>query len=199
VPVTLGADRSGLLTRAAVLAGFAGPTEPSHVHRGEFVVKGLLCGRVGQPPANAQASQPAYPADATRRERSAILQKTTPCGGCHVQIDPIGLAFDDYDALGKKLSGDVDVSGHISVPGDMAGAFEGSEELAAMLSTSEQVEQCVGRQWFRYAFGRNEQPADACTYASVAVDLGKTEGDLASMFASAALASGFRYRITTGD
>jgi Protein of unknown function (DUF1592)/Protein of unknown function (DUF1588)/Protein of unknown function (DUF1595)/Protein of unknown function (DUF1585) len=199
VPVTLGADRSGLLTRAAVLAGFSGPTEPSHVHRGEFVLKGLLCGQVGAPPANAQASQPMYPANSTRRERSAILQKTSPCGGCHTQIDPIGLAFDDYDALGKKLGGDVDVSGRISLTGDMEGEFTGSTELASMLSDSEQVQQCVGRQWFRYAFGRNEASADACTYATVATDLGKTEGDLASMFASVALSDGFRYRITTGD
>jgi hypothetical protein len=199
VPVTLGAERSGLLTRAAVLAGFAGPTEPSHVHRGEFVLKGMLCGKIGAPPANAQASQPAYPANSTRRERSAILQKTSPCGGCHVQIDPIGLAFDDFDALGKKLSGDVDVSGQISLAGDMEGEFSGSAELASMLSDSETVEQCVGRQWFRYAFGRNEAAADACTYATVATDLGKSEGDLASMFASVALSDGFRYRITTGD
>jgi hypothetical protein len=199
VPVTLGADRSGLLTRAAVLAGFAGPTEPSHVHRGEFVLKGLLCGQMGAPPANAQASQPSYPANATRRERSGILQKTSPCGGCHQQIDPIGLAFDDYDALGKKLGGDVDVSGRISLAGDMEGDFSGSAELASMLSDSEQVQQCVGRQWFRYAFGRNEASADACTYAAVATDLGKTGGDLASMFASVALSDGFRYRITTGD
>jgi hypothetical protein len=199
VPVTLGADRSGLLTRAAVLAGFAGPTEPSHVHRGEFVLKGLLCGKVGAPPANAQASQPAYPQNSTRRERSDILQKTSPCGGCHTQIDPIGLAFDDFDALGRKLGGDVDVSGRISLAGDMEGEFQGSTELASMLSDSQQVQECVGRQWFRYAFGRNELAADACTYATVATNLGKTEGDLTSMFASVALADGFRYRITTGD
>lgn len=199
VPVTLGADRAGLLTRAAVLASHAGPTEPSHVHRGEFVLKGLLCGKVGAPPANAQASQPSYPANSTRRERSEILQKTSPCGACHVQIDPIGLAFDDFDALGRKLGGDVDVSGHISLAGDMEGEFQGSAELASMLSDSEQVQQCVGRQWFRYAFGRNELATDACTYATVATDLGKTDGDLASMFASVALSDGFRYRITTGD
>ncbi len=199
VPVTLGPERSGVLTRAAVLASFAGPTEPSHVHRGEFVLKGLLCGKIGAPPANAQASQPSYPENATRRERSAILQKTSPCGGCHTQIDPIGLALDDFDALGKKLSGDVDVSGRIGLPGDMQGEFEGSAELAGMLADSEQVQQCVGRQWFRYAFGRNEGAADACTYANVASDLGKTEGDLGSMFASVALSSGFRFRTTTGD
>jgi hypothetical protein len=143
--------------------------------------------------------QPSYPAGSTRRERSAILQKTMPCGGCHTQIDPIGLAFDDFDALGKKLSGAIDTSGEIKLAGDIQGAFHGSAELAAELADSDQAQQCVGRQWFRYAFGRNEAPADACTYADVATDLGKSGGDLASMFASVALSDGFRYRKTTGD
>jgi hypothetical protein len=199
VPVTLGTDRPGLMTRAAVLAGFAGPTEPSHVHRGKFVRTQLMCGKIGAPPANAQAQQPAYPASATRREKSEILQKTQPCGGCHVQLDPIGLSFDNFDALGKRLASNVDVSGSLNNAGDLTGEFSGAEQLADLLADSNDVRECMGRQWFRYAFGRVEGNADACTYADVASTLGETNGDLAAMLVSVATADGFRFRKTTGE
>jgi hypothetical protein len=199
VPVTLGTDRPGLMTRAAVLAGFAGPTEPSHVRRGKFVRTQLLCGKIAPPPANAQAMQPAYPANATRRQKSEILQQTQPCGGCHVQLDPIGLSFDNFDALGKRLSGNIDVSGTLNAAGDLTGQFSGAEQLADLLSDSTDVRECVGRQWFRYAFGRIEGNADACTYADVASTLGETNGDLSAMLISIATADGFRFRKTTGE
>lgn len=199
VPVTLGTERPGLMTRAAVLAGFAGPAEPSHVRRGKFVRTQLLCGKIAPPPANAQAMQPAYPAGATRRQKSEILQQTAPCGGCHVQLDPIGLSFDSFDALGKRLSGNIDVSGNLNNAGDLTGEFSGAEQLADLLADSNDVRECVGRQWFRYAFGRIEGNADACTYADVAGTLGKTNGDLSAMLVSIATADGFRFRKTTGE
>lgn len=197
--LTLGPERAGLLTRAAVLAGLSGPFEPSHVRRGRFVRIGLLCSNMGAPPANAMTRQPAYPAGASRRERSEILQKTSPCGGCHAQLDPIGLALDDFDALGRHVGGDVDVRGSIVGGGDMAGNFSGAAELSAMLADSETVKDCVGRHWFRYAFGRIETAGDACTLAKTAGELAKTEGDLAALFAHVALAPGFRFRTIAGE
>jgi hypothetical protein len=196
--VTLGEDRLGILGRAGVLAHFAGPTEPSHVRRGKVVRTAMLCDKVPVPPPGAAAMQPSYPAEAnTRRKRSAILQQTSPCGGCHKQLDPIGLAFDDFDAIGKRISGTVDLSGNILGDEEMGGTFTGSRELSQRMSESDQVKECMGRQWFRYAYGRVEESADACSFAHMATDLGKTNGDLRSLFASATAAPGFRYRIAT--
>jgi hypothetical protein len=198
VKVTLPAERSGVLTRPAVLAGFAGPLEASHVRRGAFVLEGMLCTSVGSPPANAEANQPAYPEGASRRERSEILQETAPCSGCHTTIDPVGLGLDDFDALGKQVSEEVDNTGRITIDGESRD-FQGSAELADMLVQSQQAQDCVARQWFRYAFGRNELSADACTHAALSDDLGQTDGDLASMFAKVAVSDGFRYRTTKED
>jgi hypothetical protein len=198
VKVTLPAERAGVLTRAAVLAGFAGPTEASHIRRGAFVLKGMLCTPMGNPPADAEASQPAYPEGASRRERSEILQETAPCSGCHTQIDPVGLGFDDFDAIGRKLAEETDVSGRITIDGEVQD-FNGAGELAGMLVESQQAQDCVARQWFRYSFGRNEESGDSCTHAALSEELGQTDGDLASMFASVALSDGFRYRTTRED
>lgn len=196
--VMLPPNRTGLLTRAAVLAGLSGPFEPSHVRRGKFVRIGLLCGAMGAPPANAMTRQPTYATNATRRERSNVLQATSPCGGCHAQLDPIGLAFDDFDALGRHVDGNVDVSGRI-VGSRLAGSFNGAAELATMLSDSDLVQDCVGRHWFRYTFGRIEQTGDACTLARTATELGRSGGNLAAMFAHVATSPGFRIRTLRGE
>jgi len=196
VPATLEAERSGLLSRAAVLASYAGPTEPQHIFRGKFIRTGLLCDRIGAPPPGASASQPSYPAGSTRRQRSEILQATQPCGACHKHMDAIGLGFDNFDAIGQREAGNIDVSGNITGNDEVAGQFQGSAELAAVFADSEQVKECVGRQWFRYAFGRVEAASDSCTYAKVATDLGNSNGDLGAMFASIAGADGFRFRKT---
>lgn len=196
VPATLESERSGLLTRAAVLASYAGPTEPQHIFRGKFIRTGLLCDRVGAPPPGANASQPAYPAGSTRRQRSEILQSTQPCGGCHKQMDAIGLGFDNFDAIGQREAGNINVSGNIIGTDEVAGEFRGAAELATVLAGSDQVKECIGRQWFRYSFGRVEGAADSCTYAKVATDLGNTNGDLGAMFASITSAGGFRFRKT---
>ena len=49
----------------------------------------------------------------------------------------------------------------------MDGAFKGPIELGKRLASSSQVQQCVTKQWFRYALGRIETDLDACTLESV--------------------------------
>lgn len=198
--VTLGEERAGLLTRAALLAHFAGPVEPSHVRRGKVVRVSLLCDPMPAPPPGATTMQPSYPLEAdTRRERSEILQNSSACGACHKRMDPIGLAFDDFDALGRHLGGTIDVSGDVQGTDEAGGPFSGSRELAARLADSAQAMQCLGRQWFRYAFGRMEEVADACTFARIAVDLERSGGDLRAMLASALITPGFTTRVTEGS
>jgi Protein of unknown function (DUF1592)/Protein of unknown function (DUF1588)/Protein of unknown function (DUF1585)/Protein of unknown function (DUF1595)/Protein of unknown function (DUF1587) len=195
--VTLGAERSGLITRSSVLSGLAGGAAPSHVRRGKFVRFGLLCNDLGAPPADALTKVPAYPANASARERSAILQGTSPCGSCHVLMDPIGLAFENFDALGKEHATNIDTSGEIKGDLGVKGTFNGAAELGAILADSDQVSTCISKQWFRYTFGRHEVSADACVIHEGQLASSANGRSLSALLSRVVSSEGFRFRATS--
>ena len=95
--------RGGLLTHASVLSLTSDGTRHRPVHRGVWVLESI----VGKPPPPPPPSVPALatPAPATRkttvREKLELHRADATCAGCHRRIDPLGLAFDNYDAVGR--------------------------------------------------------------------------------------------------
>lgn len=165
--VTLDADqRAGLLTKAAMLAAKAHASTTSPVFRGKFVRQQLLCNEIPAPPPDAMAMAPEYPPNSTQREKSEILTMTQPCGGCHVLMNPIGLGFENYDALGKWRVTDTDGS-NIDASGEVRNgsftAFNGAVDLSKKLSTSAEARECIVRHWFRYSLGMREGILDKCS------------------------------------
>lgn len=126
----------------------------------------LLCNPPPPPPADAMVTPPDPDPEATTREIFEQHTADPACSGCHALIDGIGLGFEGYDGIGayraEQNGLSVDQSGVLTGT-DVDGEFVGPIELAERLATSDMVRQCVTRQWFRFAFGRNEADQDACT------------------------------------
>jgi hypothetical protein len=162
-------QRAGLLTHVAVLAKLAHNDQTDPVHRGKFVRTGLLCGHIDPPPPGAVTTVPLVEPGATTRERFSIHQESLACRHCHLYMDPIGLGFEHYDALGQWREEDnglpVDATGEV-VESDVAGPFDGAIELAHKLADSEQVMDCMARTWLRFAMGRSDLETDAGALAS---------------------------------
>ena len=100
VDVAPGSHRGGLLTQASILTMTAIATRTSPVRRGEWVLSDLLC----SPPRLRPPNVPALPATAstgTMRQRMEEHRKNPACAGCHTLMDPIGLALEHYDAIGR--------------------------------------------------------------------------------------------------
>ncbi|KYF96736.1 hypothetical protein BE20_40020 [Sorangium cellulosum] len=157
---------SGILTLPALLAVQAKPAESSPIYRGRFVREALLCQQLPAPPANIP-KPPEVDASSSTRERLAQHEVDPSCSGCHQLLDPIGFGFEHYDALGRyrELDGGkpVDASGKVVATRDMNGQFVGVAELGERLAGSAEVEECVARQWFRFAIARFEQDMDGCS------------------------------------
>lgn len=157
------ARRSGFLSQGGMLASHAGFASTSPTFRGKFVREQFLCGVLPPPPPDVQVMIGAAPPGQTTREHYAEHIDNPQCAGCHAPMDPIGFAFEGYDAIGHPRSQehgkDIDARGEASDT-DL-GTFDGLEELGQRLAQSEDVKACVARQWFRYAFGRIEGEADA--------------------------------------
>ena len=159
-------QRAGLLTQPALLATFAKADSTDPVHRGKFIFESVLCGSVPPPPANVNITPPVITPNTTARQRFAEHDASADCAACHTFMDPIGLSFENYDALGRwratEGGEDIDVSGVLRGT-DVDGPFTGAVQLAQKLASSPQVAACAVRQLFRFTFGRFETAPDAPT------------------------------------
>jgi len=103
--VALGPEthRGGLLTQASILCLTSDGTRHRPVHRGVWVMESIL-GRVPPPPpANVPPIEPtpAKSPKATLRMKLDAHKSDPTCASCHRKIDPLGFAFDAYDAIGR--------------------------------------------------------------------------------------------------
>jgi hypothetical protein len=193
--------RAGILTQAGFLAVQAHPDQTSPVLRGKFVRTKLMCQSVPPPPMDVDITPPAITAAATARDRfSAHESAGTSCNSCHQLMDPIGFAFESFDALGQfrttENGATIDLSGKIvgSSDASLNGTFTGVRDLATKLAASDQVRDCVATQWFRYAAGRTEEVPDGCSLTTMQDAFAASGGDLGELVVAMTQTDAFWYR-----
>jgi hypothetical protein len=164
----------------------------------------LMCQPPPPPPPDADITPPSVGEGGTARERfSAHLTAGTSCAGCHSSMDPIGLAFENFDAIGAYRTTEggktIDVSGAINGATDpmLGGAFTGVRELATKLADSDQVRDCVATQWFRFSAGRLEEPTDGCSLSTAQEAFAASGGDLIELVVAMTQTDAFWYRAPT--
>lgn len=161
-------QHAGLLTQGAVLVIGTGASLTSPTKRGLLVRERMLCQDVPPQPIAVPVTPPADLPGVTRREEYQRALESPTCGTCHRLFDPVGFAFENYDAVGRYRTLDngrpVDASAEIVNGEDASGSFRGAQELARKLATAEVVRRCFSRKWLEYALGR---PVDARDSASV--------------------------------
>jgi hypothetical protein len=193
-------EAAGILTQPALLAGLAHEAATSPVFRGKFVRTKLLCGELGSPPADAQSRQPQYPPNATERDKAEALLQVPECAGCHTYMNPIGVAFEEFDALGHYRTTypdgrAVDNSGHIVGAGSLEGDFKGVRELGERLANSAEVQSCMTRQWLRFSVSRKDDDGDACMLQQMQARFSQAGYSLRELMLAVTEAVEFRQRL----
>ncbi len=160
------AERAGLLTQVAFLAAMSGATNNANatpIKRGKVVRLRVLCQDI-PPPDAAIVTRPSD--GDTVRERLAEHTADAGCATCHRLMDPIGLAFERYDAVGRYRT---EENGHpILTAGVLAGAgdepeFADALQLMERLASLPETEACMARHVYRYATGRDPDDGEAET------------------------------------
>ena len=149
-------QRRGLLGHAAFLALNAHETTTSPTRRGKFVRESVLCHEIPAPPPDVDASLPPEPPGGARTMRERLAAHNAPnCTACHSRMDPIGLAYENFDAVGKFRQ--TDGGRPIDASGELDGRrFRDARELAGLLRQHPDVETCLIRGVYRYALGHIE-------------------------------------------
>lgn len=95
--------RGGLLTTGAILGLTSDGTRHRPVHRGVWVSEAIFGKTPPPPPANVDPIEPNPPDSpkATIRQKIEAHASNASCAACHRNIDPLGLAFDQFDAIGQ--------------------------------------------------------------------------------------------------
>jgi len=147
---------AGLLTQPAFLAKHAQSLDDSPVQRGHFVRTRMLCQDIPPPPQTLKITLPPPDPSLTTRERIVAHTASETCQVCHALMNPIGFAFEGFDAMGRPRTTDngkpVDTTGALTGT-DVDGTFNGPSELAAKLAQSASARECFARQWFQFASG----------------------------------------------
>ena len=137
--------RAGLLTRAGFLARNATLTEPDPIHRGVFVNMNVLCRLISAPPVIPEDLKPT---GATNRERVTSVTGPGTCGeGCHhTMINPIGFAFENFDAIGKYRAMDngvaVDSAAIYTFADGRSISYGNAIELSRALAAAPETHRC---------------------------------------------------------
>jgi len=193
--------RAGILTQASFLAVQAHPDQTSPVLRGKFVRTKLMCQTVPPPPMDVDITPPSVTSAPTARDRfTAHEMAGGSCMNCHQLMDPIGFAFESFDAIGKYRTTEngatINLAGNILAATDTSlnGTFTGVKELATKLAASDQVRDCVATQWFRYSTGRTEEVPDGCSLTTLQDAFGASGGDLGELVVAMTQTDAFWYR-----
>jgi hypothetical protein len=126
----------------------------------------------------------------------ALRNRQQPCAGCHAQIDPIGVAFAQFDAIGHH-DGSIGVDEFGITPsfaGLQAPEFATLAELASKLGAEPAASACVAQKLFVYTHGREPGAADECTLALTRERFAQSGGRFAALLAALAESPAFGLR-----
>jgi hypothetical protein len=195
-----GTGRSGVLTHGSVLTLTSNPNRTSPVKRGKWILENILASPPPPPPPGVPALE-SKETHGTLRQRMDAHRDNAMCASCHAKMDPLGFAFEHFDAVGRfrEKDGDevVDTRGEL-VSGER---FADHVELSRVLSDSRQADfvRCVSEKVLTYALGRGLEYYDRPALAAMNVQLRKKDLRFSALIQAVVDSVPFQYRRGDGD
>ncbi len=158
-------ERGGLMTQASVLTVTSNPTRTSPVKRGKWVLEQLLGTPPPPPPPNAPLLEDeGRKLTGSLREQMLQHRENPSCAACHTDMDTLGFAFENFDAVGRWRDKDgeqvIDPSGELPAGKRFAGPAELKQIL---LDRKDDFTRCIAEKMLTYALGRGVEYYDRPT------------------------------------
>lgn len=167
-----GTNRSGVLTHASILTLTSNPGRTSPVKRGKWILENIL----GDAPPPAPPGVPTLEEKAkdmagmSLREQMEVHRKDPGCASCHKAMDPLGMGFENFDAVGRWREKEGDKA--IDASGDLPSGekFSGPSELFSIIrGREEKFQRMFAERLMVYALGRGLEYYDKCAVDQILV------------------------------
>ncbi len=152
--------RGGILTQGTLLTVTSNPDRTSPVKRGLFILDNILGTPPPPPPPDIppleEAGKKLNGRTPTLRETLALHRSEPLCNSCHNRMDPLGLAFEHFNALGRwrdqERGQEIDATGKL-ITGE---EFRSVRELKQILANERRRDfyRCLSEKLLTYALGR---------------------------------------------
>jgi mono/diheme cytochrome c family protein len=194
------ADRRGILGQASVLTLTSAPNRTSVVKRGQWVLENLLGTPPSPPPPGVEIKldQPPAPgaAPTTLRQRMEQHRANPSCGACHGVIDPIGIALENFDAIGKwrdtTAGQPVDT---VTALWDGTPLHGAADLRQALLARSPQFVETVAEKLLAYGLGRKVEYYDMPAIRRIVSDARARNYKFRELIKGVALTPAFQRRV----
>ena len=177
-----GSLRGGVLTQGTVLAITSNPDRTSPVKRGLFILDNILGTPPPPPPPNVppleDSAKPIGERTPTLREALEVHRQEALCSSCHNRMDPLGLAFENFNALGmfrqKARDQEIDASGRL-LSGE---GFADVRELKRIIAGDRRRNfyRCLTEKLLTYALGRGLDYHDVGTVDAIVERIERENG-----------------------
>ena len=193
-----GTARRGLLGKGAILMLTAYPNRTSPPVRGARILDRLL----GAPPPEPPLNVPSFPENKrgqppkTLRARLAQHRENPTCGACHSAMDPLGLALENFNAVGQFRTNDPDTLTPIDATGQLPDGtrINGLDDLRQALvgRPDHQFVQALTENLMTYALGRSLDYHDMPTIRRIVRQAGADEYRFKSIVLGVVTSDAFR-------
>ena len=196
--------RGGLLGQGTFLIVTSQSTRTSPVKRGLFVLDNILGTPAPPAPPNIpelEETEEKLKEGATMRQLMEVHREKALCASCHERMDPIGLALENFNALGQwrdEEDGEVIDSAGKLVTGEK---FTNVMALKTILATSRKQDfyRCLTEKMLTYALGRGVEYYDAPTVDDIMAQLEKEGGGMKDLIYSLTESVPFQKRRGDGE
>jgi hypothetical protein len=188
-------ERGGILTQASILTITSNPTRTSPVKRGVWVLEQILGAPPPPPPPNVPELEEKGQLKGTLRERMEQHRKNPSCANCHARMDPIGFAFENFNAIGKFRTTDegspIDPSGVL--PNGQK--FNGPKKLKQILMGKKELfARTLVEKMVTYGTGRGVEYYDKTAVDQIVMALAKNDFRFSTLVVEITQSDPFRMR-----
>ena len=185
------------MTQASILTVTSNPTRTSPVKRGRWILEQILGAPPPPPPPNVPELAEGDKAQLTGslRQRMEQHRANPACANCHAKMDPLGFAFENYNAIGgfREKDGEFPIEAGGMLPGGKA--FQGPVELKSILKEQRaKVGRNLTEKLMIYGLGRGLEYYDRRSVQKIQEELEKNDYKFSTLAVEIVKSDPFRLR-----